>query len=275
MIIFPNAKINIGLRIIRKRADGYHDLETFFLPIGLYDALEAMPDPSLSDTMLTESGLKVEGDLDHHLCYRAWQFLKEEVPGMPAVRMHLHKTIPMGAGLGGGSADGAFTLVLLNQLFRLGLPDKRLSELALQLGSDCPFFIVNKPCLARGRGELMATVNLELSNFELLVIHPGMHTSTRQAFVGITPAEAGEPLESLIGLPVEQWRGRIVNDFERSICATEPRIAALLEMMYAHGAAYASLTGSGSAVYGFFRKGQVPEIPIETGWRAFRPAILG
>jgi 4-diphosphocytidyl-2-C-methyl-D-erythritol kinase len=275
MITFPNAKINIGLRITRKRADGYHDLKTVFLPIGLQDALEAIPDPSLQEPELTESGLVVDGDRHQHLCIRAWHLLKNVHPDLPAVRLHLHKTIPMGAGLGGGSADGAFTLVLLNNIFGLGHDEARLAELALQLGSDCPFFIRNKPCIASGRGELLSPLNLELSNFELLLVYPGIHTSTRQAFAGVVPSDEGPSLNELVLLPVDQWKGRIVNDFEQSIFAAEPRIGLLRDLLYSQGAVYASLTGSGSAVYGLFRKGRTPDVPLEPNWRAFRPAILG
>jgi len=275
MISFPNAKINIGLRITRRRPDGYHDLETLFLPIAIYDALEVGLDPTLQETVLTESGLAVGGDPHQHLCFKAWQLMKGRHPGLPHLRIHLHKTIPMGAGLGGGSADGAFTLMAINRLLGLGMDQLELAELALELGSDCPFFILNKPALARGRGEILVSRKLDLSGYELVLVHPGIHTSTRQAFEGIVPSTEGPALEDSLGLPVESWRGRIVNDFEKSIFSAEPRIASIRDLLYDQGAVFASLTGSGSAVYGLFRKGQSPVIRAEQGWQVFQPEILG
>ena len=309
MVTFPNAKINLGLRITRKRTDGYHDLETIFLPIGIHDALEILPAPGSDLPLLTESGLPVAGDPDQHLCRKAWNLLKRECPQLPTVRMHLHKTIPMGAGMGGGSSDGASTLVMLNDLFQLGLTRDRLSELALQLGSDCPFFILNKPCLAKGRGELMipvnsgavnsgavssgavssgavnsgavnssavysGAVNCELLNCELVVVHPGVHVSTKQAFAGVKPSDEGPSLEGSIKAPMSAWRDLIRNDFEPSVFAAQPVIGRIKDLLYAKGALYASMTGSGSAVFGLFRKGTLPRIDAEPGWRIFHPALL-
>jgi 4-diphosphocytidyl-2-C-methyl-D-erythritol kinase len=274
MITFPNAKINIGLRIVRKRENGYHDLETFFQPIAIEDALEINEAIGHEPTSMSQSGIPVLGNVQDNLCFKAWQLLKSRYPGIPEVRIHLHKVIPMGAGLGGGSSDGAFTLHSINALFELGITIPHLAQLALELGSDCPFFIHNTPCFAMGRGEQLTPKRIDLSGHELVVIHPGIHTSTRQAFHGIMASSEGPALIELLDLPINQWKGVVVNDFEKTIFAAEPRIAAIRDMLYEKGAEYASLTGSGSSVYGMFRKGISPEITAEKDWKVFRPAFL-
>jgi 4-diphosphocytidyl-2-C-methyl-D-erythritol kinase len=275
MVCFPNAKINLGLRVTRKREDGYHDLESIFLPVGIYDALEILPALDNSPTSITQSGIIVPGEPTHHLCMKAWALMRSVHPDLPSIRIHLHKTIPMGAGMGGGSSDGAFTLSLLNDLFKLGHTKEDLARFALQLGSDCPFFVYNEPCIARGRGEQLTPVNFELVNFELLVVHPGIHISTKQAFTGITPSEEGPSLETLIQGPVSTWRDTVRNDFEHTVFTAEPAIGRIKNLLYEKGAVYASMTGSGSAVYGLFPKSTLPSIVPEPGWKVFRPAILG
>ena len=188
MIVFPNCKINLGLHILQKRSDGFHDLETIFYPIAVQDALEIVQQPApATDIEFSTSGLKVDGNLSDNICVKAYRSLKRDFAQLPAIRMHLHKTIPMGAGLGGGSADGAFTLVLLNKKFNLGLKEEKLIEYALQLGSDCPFFIKNVPSFATGRGEKLETISLDVSGYQFVVVNPQIHINTGWAFSQIIP----------------------------------------------------------------------------------------
>lgn len=269
MIVFPNCKINLGLHITRKRPDGYHDLETVFYPLPLRDAIEVItspvsaqgftlhPGPNSVELFLT--GLPVQGSPDHNLCAKAWHLLKKDFPQLPPIQMHLHKAIPMGAGLGGGSADAAFTLQLLNNKFRLGLTNEQLLDYALQLGSDCPFFIINKPCIATGRGELMQTILLDLSAWSFLLVYPAVHINTGWAFSQITPAPPQQPLSEIIQQPVDTWKHTLINDFEAPVCQHHPALQNIKDTLYAAGAIYASMTGSGSSFYGIFPKEKAPE----------------
>lgn len=255
MIVFPNCKLNLGLHILQKRSDGFHDLETVFYPLPLQDALEIIQsDEKGASLQFTTSGLPVDGKAEDNICYKAYFLLKDRFPQLPAVKMHLHKVIPMGAGLGGGSADGAFTLLLLNKKFNLGLSENELIGYALQLGSDAPFFIVNNPCFATGRGEKMEPVNLDLSAYKFLIVNPGIHINTGWAFRQITPQSGRPSLKEKIVLPVEQWKEHITNDFEAPVAAAHPEIYTLKEELYRHGAAYAAMSGSGSTMFGLFRK---------------------
>ena len=261
MVCFPNCKINIGLFVTNKRADGYHDLETVFYPVGtkgserdpvLNDVLEVVPATG-NDAMLHLSGLSVEGNPADNLVWKAYQLLKERYPETVApVDIYLHKVIPMGAGLGGGSADGAFMLRLLNDYFSLGMGRDDLAQMSLQLGSDCPFFIYNTPHYARGRGEIMEPVSLDLSQYHIEVSCPGTHVSTRDAFSEITPRPAPYDLRAITSLPVTEWKAHINNDFEQTVFKRYPEIAAIKQQMYEKGALFASMTGTGSAVYGIF-----------------------
>jgi 4-diphosphocytidyl-2-C-methyl-D-erythritol kinase len=269
MLFFPNCKINLGLRILRRRPDGYHDLETIFYPLPLCDALECIRSEHDSPgsghepgtPRFTAYGLPIPGDPAHNLCVRAWQLLKKDFPELPAVHIHLLKNIPIGAGLGGGSANGACTLKALNNQFHLGLSQEHLLHYAAQLGSDCPFFILNTPCLGGGRGEMLTPVNLDLSAYSLALVDPGVHISTAKAFSLCTPAENPTPLTSIIALPVTQWREQLVNDFEQPVFQLYPELAAIKPALYAHGALYASLTGSGSSFFAIFPKDQAPDHP--------------
>jgi 4-diphosphocytidyl-2-C-methyl-D-erythritol kinase len=257
MILFPNCKINIGLNITSKRNDGYHDLETVFYPIGIRDAIEVIEKyvhPPINNIQCSISGLPVAGDIETNLCARAYHLLKKDFPSLPAVQLHLHKAIPAGAGLGGGSADGAFTLKLLNKKFSLGLSENKLLEYAFQLGSDCAFFIFNKPCLAAGRGEILEPVNLDLSAYKILIVHPGIHISTAWAFMNIVPAARKKPIKEIITEPVAAWKDELKNDFEEPVFEKYPEIKSIKGKLYEAGAVYASMTGSGSAVYGIFEK---------------------
>ncbi|MEY2587996.1 MAG: hypothetical protein RLY11_1845 [Bacteroidota bacterium] len=249
MVVFPNAKINLGLRITSKRNDGYHNLDTVFYPIPLFDILEVVSSTSFQ---FQTSGKKIEGNQDTNLCIKAYQFLKKDFPQLPSINIHLHKNIPMGAGMGGGSADGAFMIKLLNEKFQLGLNDSQMSAYALQLGSDCPIFIHNKPSYATGRGELLEEISLDLSHYYLLLVSPGIHVSTAEAFKGIQPNEGITSSKEIIRLPINEWKDTLINDFEISVFENHPVLKSIKGKMYGLGAIYASMTGSGSTVYGLF-----------------------
>lgn len=255
MIVFPNCKLNLGLHILRKRSDGFHDLETVFYPLPLQDALEIIQSGDKATPLLfTTSGLSVEGQPEDNICFKAYHLLRDRFPQMPPVKMHLHKAIPMGAGLGGGSADGAYTLLLLNKKFNLGLSESELVTYALQLGSDAPFFILNQPCYATGRGEKMHPLQLDLSAYKFLIVNPGIHVNTGWAFRQITPAADKPSLKERVLQPVKQWKDLLVNDFEAPVSAAYPEIAAIRDALYRHGAVYAAMSGSGSTVFGLFPK---------------------
>jgi len=255
MIVFPNAKINLGLRILRKRPDGYHDLESAFLPVGLSDVLEIVPvSGNFRDKSdrLNLTGIPLEAR-DDNLCIRALRLLKDK-HGIPNVNLHLHKRIPTGAGLGGGSSDAAFTLSALNEMFGIGLDVTVLMEYASKIGSDCPFFIINKPSLATGRGEQLEPLHIDLSGFTLVLVQPGISIDTTQAYKMIKPGENDQPLKEVLSLAPEEWKGRLVNHFEVPVFEKYPEIDGLKQALYTAGALYASMTGSGSAVFGIFRE---------------------
>ena len=254
MICFPSCKINLGLRITQKRADGFHALETVFYPITLTDALEIIIEPETSAAPLTftSSGLTINGDPSNNLCYKAYFLLKKDYPSIPNIKMHLHKKIPMGAGLGGGSSDGAFTLVTLNQLFNLQLSEQALLDYALQLGSDCPFFILNTPAFATGRGEILTPTSLDLKGYSIVIVNPGIAISTKLAFSLITPKASDNNLLAVIQQPITTWKDELINDFEEPIFNSFPELANIKETLYQKGAKYASMTGTGSTVYGIF-----------------------
>jgi 4-diphosphocytidyl-2-C-methyl-D-erythritol kinase len=261
MILFPNCKINLGLQILGKRPDGYHNLETVFYPVPYHDILEFVP---ANVFQFKSTGLPIGSDPSSNLCVRAYDLLKLSFPNLPPINMHLHKMIPMGAGLGGGSSDGSYALTSLNEYFKLGLSTDTLVDLSLQLGSDCPFFILNRPVIACGRGEVMDTMDLDLSSYTIAIIHPGIHISTAKAFSGVVPRGQSSGLRSLVTEPVTEWKNRMVNDFEATVFALYPEIAAIKELLYAQGAVYASMSGSGSAVYGLFDK--APKLPLQPSW---------
>jgi len=253
MIAFPNAKINIGLNITSKRKDGYHNLSSCFLPIGWSDALEIIASDEFT---FTTSGLPIPTDRSANICIRAYDLLKTEFP-LPPVNIHLHKVIPMGAGLGGGSADGAFTLKMLNELFSLNISNKSLEQFALQLGADCPFFIDNKAKLVSGIGEQMKEVALDFSGYSIVVVFPGIHVDTKQAFESIQPQQPEYQLHELLKKEPAEWQGVLINDFEEPIFDLNPIIKEIKETLLIEGAEYASMTGTGSAVYGFFPNPEV------------------
>lgn len=262
MIYFPNCKINIGLNVVSRRPDGYHDLESIFFPFALRDAVELIEDDSLKDVYFTQSGKKVGGDPEKNLCIMAYRMLKKDHPALPFCRIHLHKHIPEKAGLGGGSADAAFTLKLINDKFRLGLSKEQLLDYALRLGSDCPFFIINQPALATGRGEQLEPVTLDLSPYSIFLVHPGISVETKWAYSRITPSgKKDENLKTLIKEPIRVWKNKIFNDFEKPVFEAFPAIRELKEAMYRAGALYASMSGSGSAVFGIFEKQVKMDLP--------------
>lgn len=256
MVQFPNCKINLGLRVTKKRPDGYHNIETVFYPIQLKDALEIIPS---TQQQFEVSGLEVTGKSEDNLCLKAFQLLKKDFPQLPALKIHLHKAIPMGAGLGGGSSDGAFMLKMINEKFNLQLSEAALIDYALQLGSDCPFFIINKPCFATGRGENLEPVEVNLSVYKIVIVNPGIHVSTKEAFTKLTPEIPAKSIKEIVAQPVESWREELSNDFEKPVFDLYPAIKKIKDETYAAGAIYASMTGTGSTVFGIFTKSFEPE----------------
>ncbi len=252
MIRFPNAKINLGLHIVSRRPDGYHNLETVFYPIGLQDALEIVPS-SGGETTLSLSGIVIDGDARDNLVMRAWQRLSERFE-LPAVDILLHKVIPFGAGLGGGSSDAAFLLAMARDQYQLPLSDDELDGIAASLGADCPFFLHNQPLLAKGIGTEFESVSLSLKGYYLVLVKPAVAVPTAVAYSLVTPALPDEPVEVTIARPVGEWRDRLVNDFEKSVFARFPEVGAIKEALYTHGAVYASMSGSGSSVFGLFEQ---------------------
>lgn len=263
MLCFPNAKINIGLNIVEKRDDGFHNIESIFFPVKLCDVLEAVVDESspAGSVSFASTGISIPGNADENLCVKAYHLISKEYP-MPALKIHLHKVIPIGAGLGGGSADAAFFINLLNELFELNLAWGEKHHYARQLGSDCPFFIANKPAFAFERGDKLDFLEVDLKGYHLVLVHPGIHVSTPLAYSLIKPAKPETSLKELIQLPVEGWRGKIVNDFEKPVMEKFPEIASIKDELYKAGAVYASMSGSGSAVFGVFKN--KPVLPAFT-----------
>jgi 4-diphosphocytidyl-2-C-methyl-D-erythritol kinase len=250
MITFPNCKINLGLNVVRRREDGFHDIETVFYPVPPRDALEILP---AADGLFefSTSGTEIPGDPGQNLCVKAFRLLQSEY-SIPAVKMHLHKVIPTGSGLGGGSADGAFALAMLNELFGLEISTGKLIHFAGSLGSDCAFFIENRPCFATGKGDRLEPVTVDLRGWYFALVIPGVHVSTPEAYRLVTPAQPARPVSEIITLPVGEWKELLVNDFEKSVSEKFPVIGQVKQQLYAMGAVYASMSGSGSAVFGLF-----------------------
>ncbi len=251
MIRFSNCKINIGLYVTEKRPDGYHNLETVFFPLPLYDVIELIDAPQ---TDITVMGQSIPGSSENNIIIKAWNLLKKDFPDLPPVHFYLLKNIPAGAGLGAGSANGAYTLSALNQKYSLGLTETQLLYYALQLGSDCPFFILNQPSLATGRGELFQKVKVDLTHYEIVIVNPGIHISTPWAFSQLGPHTETVSLEEYIKKPIGTWKETIRNDFEQVIFNAYPEIAAIKHELYRSGAIFAAMSGSGSTIYGIFEK---------------------
>ena len=259
MILFPNAKINLGLNVLRKREDNFHDITTVFYPVKFMDALEVIEDKDKHGFIkFSCSGLPVFGSEEDNLCSQAYYLLKRDFPNLPAIRMHLHKVIPMGGGLGGGSADGAFVLRLLNEQFGLNLSTPQLLNYAAALGSDVPFFIINKPCFATGRGELLEEISLDLSAYKIVLVNPNIHVSTAWAFgqlnsLGLVGSDPSDPL-TIVHEPIETWKANLQNVFEKPVFEKYPEIKNIRDELYNAGAIYAAMSGSGSTVFGIFHK---------------------
>lgn len=249
MIAFPPAKMNLGLQILRRRADGFHDIASVMAPLALVDILEVVKSDSFS---FTSSGLDIPGgDVEDNLCVKAYRLL-EQAHDLPPVAIHLHKVIPMGAGLGGGSSDAAWTLRLLNDLFGLGLAKAALEAHAATLGSDCAFFIRDQAQYATGRGEVLEPISVDLSGHHLVLVTPDVHVSTKAAYAGITPNDAVPDLREVVAQPMETWKNNLFNDFEASVFQAHPSLAETKAKLYELGAVYAAMSGSGSSLFGLF-----------------------
>jgi 4-diphosphocytidyl-2-C-methyl-D-erythritol kinase len=250
MIVFPNAKINLGLSVLNKRKDGYHNLESIFLPVPFFDSLEFIESNKLS----FESSIEIDDEKSNSIL-QAYQFIKE-IKDIPPVSIYVHKNIPIGAGLGGGSADGAFMLNGLNDYFNLDLSVEQLEKLALKIGSDCPFFIQNKPKLVHGTGDILSDITISLSGYYIAVINPKIHVSTKMAFSNLKlKKNRNSDLKNVVNsTPISEWKNSIFNDFEPSIFKQYPSIESLKNQCYKLGAIYSSMSGTGSTVYGVFEK---------------------
>lgn len=268
MITFPNAKINLGLNIVEKRPDGYHNLETIFYPIPLQDALEITPwEGGERKYKLAQSGIQIAGDDESNLVVKAYKLL-DNLHNLPPIEINLLKHIPSGAGLGGGSADAAFMLCMLNQHFQLNIPNEQLEVYAAQLGADCAFFVENKPTFAEGIGNIFSPIELSLKGYKLLLVKPDIFVSTRDAFAQIKPKRPSISLKEVAKMPVEAWKTYMVNDFEESVFPQFPAIADIKAKLYDMGAIYASMSGSGSSVFALF-KGDATLPKVDFGEGAF------
>ncbi len=251
MICFPNAKINLGLNIVSKREDGYHNIETIFYPIELKDVLEIVPAKNTKGTFV-QSGIPVDGNPNNNLVIKASNLLKNTFK-IPEIDIYLRKNIPFGAGLGGGSADAAFMIKLLNDYAELNMSSQQMEDFAAQLGADCPFFIENKPVFAEGIGNIFSPVEVSLSSYHIDVIKPDIHVSTQEAYSRVRPQKPEKSIKEIISEPIETWKDQLINDFEYSVFEKHPEINDLKKQMYDKGAVYASMSGSGSSVFGIFR----------------------
>jgi 4-diphosphocytidyl-2-C-methyl-D-erythritol kinase len=251
MVSFPPCKINLGLHVLRKRGDGYHDIETCFYPLQWTDVLEIIRADQFS---FSSTGRAIPGATSANLCVRAFELMRSKFNIGP-VSIHLHKILPFGAGLGGGSSNAAWTLRTLNDLFNLRLSVPMLMGLADELGSDCAFFVQDQPMIGIGRGNVLHPVSLSLKSYFIAVIKPGIHVSTADAYRGVTPMLPGRSVEDIIDntSPVA-WDNMLLNDFEKSVFNTYPELQAIKKQLYRSGAVYASMSGSGAAVYGLFKK---------------------
>jgi len=261
MISFPNAKINLGLHILHKRPDGFHTIETCFYPIPWNDALEIIP---AQQTIFSSSGNSIPGDANSNLCLKTYESIQKKY-NIPPVHIHLHKNIPIGAGLGGGSADAAFTAKLLNDIFHLNMSAIELEDTVRNLGSDCAFFIQNKSIIAHEKGDRFTDPDIvDLSGFWIYLLYPGIHVSTKDAYDGVTPDPNRKPIAETLRLPIEMWKDQLINDFESSIFKKFPAIAEAKKQLYAHGAMYAAMSGSGSTVFGLFKTKPEPIVFYNT-----------
>jgi 4-diphosphocytidyl-2-C-methyl-D-erythritol kinase len=261
MVVFPNVKINLGLFVTKKRPDGFHNIETIFFPVpGFNDVLEVINNTDGSDDQFSESGLETMTKKKENLVFKALDLLRKD-HHIPPLKIHLHKNIPCGAGLGGGSSDAAFMLKLLNEQYALDLSEKKLEKKAAELGADCAFFIRNQPTLARGTGNIFSPVNISLTGLWIMIVVPPIHLSTPEAYQNIVPKPPAEKLEEIIKTPVEKWPESLNNDFEANAFSRYPKLAEIKSKLYKNEALYAAMSGSGSAVFGIFNN--KPEITWE------------
>ncbi len=256
MITFPKAKINLGLNVVERRPDGYHNLETVFFPVPLTDALELHPMddsfPSAVDCDLKVTNMDIAGNEQDNLVVRAYRLLAADFT-LPRVHIHLHKGIPTQAGMGGGSSDCAAMIRLLNESFALGLSLEEMESYAVRLGADCPFFVASRPAYAEGIGERLHPIDLQLTGWHLGIVRPDIPVPTKEAYARITPTPTAKKCRDIVMQPVETWRAELVNDFETSVFAAHPEIGAIKEKLYSLGAVYAAMSGSGSSLFGLFR----------------------
>ena len=274
MITFPNLKINLGLSITEKRPDGYHNLETVFYPVALEDALEIRTNPEAQQKFtLHQHGMEIAGNPENNLVVKAYLLLDKEFH-LPPVEIHLYKHIPSGAGLGGGSSDAAFMLKLLNEHYNLQLSDNQLEDYAATLGADCAFFIKNTPTYAEGIGNIFSPIELSLKGYRIMIVKPDVFVSTREAFANIRPHRPEYPVREVIRRPVAEWKDTLINDFEASVFPQYPVIGEIKEELYHQGAIYASMSGSGSSVFGLFAAGTtLPEIDWGTNAFCFKGTL--
>lgn len=258
MLTKPIAKINLGLNVVEKRPDGYHNLETVFYPVQIEDALEVYPMdpefPSEYDCDLKVTNITIDGDEQRNLVVRAYNLLKADFPTLPRIHAHLYKGIPTQAGMGGGSSDCGFMITLLNDMFQLCLTDQQMIDYAARLGADCAFFILNRPCYAEGIGEKLQPIDLDLKGWYLSLVRPDIPVSTREAFALIKPHYPEVNCREVIKQPVESWRDTLVNDFEGSVFAVHPELGAVKDRLYDLGATYAAMSGSGSTLFALSRQ---------------------
>ena len=257
MLTYPNAKINLGLNVIERRKDGYHNIETVFYPVGLTDVLEVVPSDTCLDYSFSSAGIELGGDPEDNLIVKAYRLLRSDYH-FPAIDISLKKQIPFGAGLGGGSSDAAFMLKMLNEIFELKITNRKLEKYAALLGADCPVFIKNRPVFATGTGNIFTPVKISLKGYFLLLVKPDIHVSTPEAYSQVMPEKPQTSLVELIQKPITEWKDMIKNDFEKSVFPTYPEIELIKKSMYELGAVYASMSGSGSSVYGIFES-VIPE----------------
>jgi len=260
MIAFPHAKINLGLSIVSKRPDGFHNLETIYYPLHLRDVLEIVQS---EETRVISTGLVIPGKASDNLVLRAYLLMKNKYMQMAPLEIHLHKAIPLGSGLGGGSADGAEFIQLVNRFFALKISPGEMYAYALELGSDCPFFMQSSPCFANGRGEILEPLSLDLSGYSFLLVHPEIRIDTSWAFSKIKPSSPKYGLKESILKPVESWVNIIHNDFEDVVFEAHPSLKKIKDKLYEAGALFASMTGSGSTIFGIFNKSDLPQIAVE------------
>ena len=264
MICFPNAKINLGLHVLSKRADGYHNLETVFYPVNICDALEIVPAEE-GKTTFSQTGIPVDGKPEDNAVMKAYYLLKKDFD-LPEIAIYLRKQIPVGAGLGGGSSDAAFMIKLLNDFANLKLSIQQMEEYAGRIGADCPFFIQNKPVFAEGIGNVFSPVNISLQDYHIVVVKPSVSVSTGEAYSKVKPQQPAVPLKEIIRLPVKEWKNNLINDFEPEIFVQYPEIAEIKQQFYAEGAIYASMSGSGSSVFGVFDESK-KTLSLTNAWK--------